>query len=443
MAPEIIPIREQLPNQELPYEWIKETGGSLIKSLSFGGDEVFSISREEKATGSAYLCTTSHFIGLDWIVPGKLAISVHPKMNKGGDDDGGEVEIDYLAMAKEALINEDIDPKNFEGLLHVQGEKPLIKIKEEDTGLILFVIVEFLAIIERLRHRGLKRSFYSREENFHFGMKGRILLAKSLQAARTPSGIDSLTCAVQRFDVDTPENQYLKRALRKTLSVLQRPAYAKEALLIEKTRLGLRAFEAVSDVYNAAPVRIKKMNPVFRDYVRALDLAEKIIAMESLGLGKTKDYVLVPPHWIDMAKLFELYVLKKFRESVGPGGHVDYQVPVHWQIADFLCAAPRIPELAYFVADAKYKKYDERSLEKADLRQVAGYARLEASLEKFAQWGRPPEEIDKIVPCVIIYPTVGGEEFALEKIEEVKGWRKIYKLAVSLPVKQGRSILEG
>lgn len=446
MTPKVIAIREQEENQRivLPNDFLSyatEDGTRFVISRDESSPKILDAQIVEEAGNPILYCTTSHFIGLSWVIPEKLAVFIQPKMDTGAVGHQDSVEIDYLAMIKEALTNDNLRIEDLVGLQEIKSEEKPIPIKHEDSGLVIFVILQFLTLIDKIRRRGLRRSFYNTQETFHYAMKGRILLSKSLRDARTAAATDHLTCSVQQFDVDTPENQYLKRALRKTLAILQKPAYQSETLLIEKARLGLRAFETVCNVYNAPAIRLKKINPLFRDYVEALRLAEKIISMDSLGFQNTEGVTHLAPYWIDMSKLFELYVLQRLRESIGTNGTVEYQLSAHYQVLDYLCCAPESStNLQFFVADAKYKKYDERSLEKEDLRQVAGYARLERVIETLENWGRAKTDADRVIPCLVLYPIADKnitsvENFSLESVTPIKGWKEIYKISVPLPCK--------
>ncbi len=443
MTPKVIAIREQEDDQRivLPDDFLSyaaEDGTRVVVSRDESSPKILEARIVEESGSPTLYCSTSYFIGLSWVIPEKLAVFIQPKMDTGTVGHQDSVEIDYLAMVKEALSNADLRIEDLAGLQEIKSEEKPIPIKSEDSGLVIFVILQFLTLIDKIRRRGLRRSFYSTQEAFHYAMKGRILLSKSLRDARTSSATDHLTCSIQQFDIDTPENQYLKRALKKTLAILQKPAYQSETVLIEKARLGLRAFEVVGDIYNAPAIRLKKINPLFRDYVEALRLAEKIISMDSLGFQNTDGVTYLSPYWIDMSKLFELYVLQRLRKAVGIDGTVEYQLPAHYQVLDFLCCAPEMPSnLQFFIADAKYKKYDERSLEKEDLRQVAGYARLEGVIEKLEEWKRPKTDAVKVIPCLILYPVVNklsqAKTISLDKVTHVTGWKEIYKIGVPLP----------
>ena len=431
-------VREQLDNQRLPLgeefqthlgtEWRFKPNTSDVTKVA-----LFARIIKDENTGVTLVCDTSYFIGMVWLVPGRLAVHVEPKMNLPE----GRIEVDYLAMLEEAL-DEPENLKHLSGIQYCYTKEPCIPLKHEDTGIRLFLIAQFLAFVGRIRRRGLKRSFYDREERFVYGMKGRILLSKSLRSARTPALIDHLSCSVQHFDVDTPANQYLKKALRETLLLLQSPVFNNELQLTELARLGLKAFEAVSDVVDPSPVRIRRVNPVYRDYAEALRLAELILSSSTLGHEATAGCTEIPPYWIDMSKLFELFVYRKLRRALCCEGRVEFQFGAKRQYLDYLCKAPN-SSIPFFIADAKYKpRYSDSSIHKDDLRQLAGYARLaevETTLRQDS-WGW--DSSSRLIPCVIIYPTLnkGAEEIDLTNgPKPIPGWTEFSKVEVTIPIK--------
>lgn len=445
MEPQVIRIREQRESQpllrltpELCAEFRSKYGSRVVCELREGVNALEAWIEEENGEPTLY-CSTSYFIGLAWIIPGCLAVCVEPKMNRRLDDEANAMDVlsvDVLAMLKEALEDEE-NFEHLDGLQYLYSEQPAVPVQKEEQGLKLFLIVQFLCLMDRIRRQGVKRSFYNREESFHYKMKGRIELSRSLRSALTPTLVDRLTCAVQQFDVDTPANQYLKRALKKSLDILQQSNRPEEKL-IEKARQGLVALEGVSNRSDAAPVRVKKVNPMFRVYSEALRLAEQILAQESLGYKERQGKTLLPVHWIDMSKLFELYVFRKLRKAVGESGTLQYHFKAHWQELDYLGRAPATNDFPVFVADAKYKPRYSETVVKEDLRQVSGYARLESVAEEL-------HEMEGIIPCLIIYPKVdedapAGGSIDLNAAERIRGWMKFYKTEVKLPIKQQRRV---
>lgn len=435
MALTLITIREQQSTQK--YQLTESFRDLLGCEWTFpsgkGEENPALVARVAKSSSGTLelITTTSYFIGYAWLIPNRHAVHVEPKMN----DQSHEVEVDYLDMLDEALQDKEV-LKHLDGLQTFRSNEPLIPLQKADDGLQLFLIIQFLSVIDRLRRRGLKRSFYIKEEIFNYGLKGRILLSKSIKAARTRPLVDRLACSVQQFDLNTPANQFLKRAIRVALDRLQTATMQRKETFIEQAKRALFSFSAVDDNPNAAPVRMKKVNPIFRNYAEALRLAELVLKAVELGHLPKSSQCAVPPYWIDMSKLFELFVYKKLREFAGAAGRVDYQFGANHRYLDYLCKFPVSDYLPYVIVDAKYKpQYAEKSIPD-DLRQLAGYARLTKVEETLLSWGM--EKSQGHIPCLIVYPTLekGAESILLDKHRvPIKRWIEFFKLDVTIPVR--------
>ena len=141
---------------------------------------------------------------------------------------------------------------------------------------------------------------------------------------------------------------------------------------------------------------------------------------------QSNDKIEVPPYWIDMTKLFEMYVFAKLRQLFGDD--VMYHPHFGKQEPDYLImpTADRPP----FVADAKYKRYSERSVDIDDIRQVSGYARMKAIRLRLEVEGK------SLIPCVIIYPDQKKPEILdyYTKWADEGRYEDIFKTGIRLPV---------
>lgn len=136
-----------------------------------------------------------------------------------------------------------------------------------------------------------------------------------------------------------------------------------------------------------------------------------------------------------MPKMFELFVYAKFLEdnpSVN-STHFNYQFATHGNSLDFLICTGNTK----IVVDTKYKlKYNYSQIHK-DIRQVAGYARLNKVRNKLG-YNNTNEE----VPCLIIYPKPTCDkneeddlsvDSLISKEGEINTYHKVYKLGIKLP----------
>ena len=164
----------------------------------------------------------------------------------------------------------------------------------------------------------------------------------------------------------------------------------------------------------------------YKEYEQALYLAKLILRRFGYNISNTvKDTIQSPPFWIDMTKLFELYVLGLLKDRFH--NHVQYQYKYYGNELDYLLNN----EDYQMVIDAKYKlkymngKYDE------DIRQVSGYARLKKVYEALNK------ERGEVIDCLIIHPDQNGLDHLLEvnlKNKPVKHYYDVYKLGVKLPL---------
>lgn len=60
-------------------------------------------------------------------------------------------------------------------------------------------------------------------------------------------------------------------------------------------------------------LRLYPTSRIFQDYEKALELAKMILQRYSYNLNniQNQDTIITPPYWIDMSKLFKLYVCWK------------------------------------------------------------------------------------------------------------------------------------
>lgn len=212
------------------------------------------------------------------------------------------------------------------------------------------------------------------------------------------------------------------------------------APLLQLIRYIQPAFEQVSDEVDIRKARNFRSNPLFREYDQALRLALLILRRYSYTLSRTTEQqVLTPPFWIDMSKLFELYVYKKLREVFPGKREVIYHRKFGRQEPDFLLCAEKDGQTYRFVIDAKYKpRYENGAVNIEDVRQVSGYARLEKVYDALKM-----KDHSRILDCLIIYSNpdcAPGLNFTVDdtgedpgKIRKEKSYVHFYKLGIRLP----------
>ena len=207
----VIKLQEQfLNNTDLPLA----DSEAIIPYMDDKSEVVFNIQKDRgrnelclslTRTGNNVHATDSYFVGMDWIKENELAVMVSPKMNDG-------FEIDYIRMLNEALC----EPDNYEhlkDLITIHFNKPSIRITHQKDLLSIFLITEYLNILERIVRKGLKKSFYIVKDNLNNKVRGRILINSTIRQNITRGRITNNVCCYQVYDIDSPENQILKKAL--------------------------------------------------------------------------------------------------------------------------------------------------------------------------------------------------------------------------------------
>ena len=302
---------------------------SYRKELKRPGDSTASECFSLKKGETGWHMSTSYFIGVDWLDIQKSALRVSPKFNTIND----LVEIDYLSMLENALR----EPKNFQhldGLLWVDFSQPAITIPRQDDNLSLFLISEYIQLLAHITAKGLKKAYYFEEENQRSKLKGKILLAQNIKRNNLKGNYADNYCRFQCYGVDIPENRLLKKALTVASHILD--GYKEETVKQLKAIIAsIRPrWQHVSSEYDERKISRGKVNPFYKEYPVAINLAKLILRKMSYnqvmhGVSMTT----TPPYWIDMSKLFEMYVFALLRNRFG--GHVVYHPHFRGQEPDY------------------------------------------------------------------------------------------------------------
>ena len=372
-----------------------------------------------------YNLETNYFVGVDWIKNSEKTIYVEPKQNK---DDA--IEINYLAMLFEAMQ----EPQNFkhlDGLCEIYFDKPQIAITQQQDILTPFLIVQYLQILKRIVRKGLKKTYYSVVENLESKGKGKIIVSQTIKSNVFKNKLTKNVCKYDEFGLNGEENKILKKALIFSQRVISSYKFQNEQGNINNLLNYINpAFENVSDDILVEKIKHFKPNPMYKEYEQALKFALLILKRFSYNITETEnndETKLTPPYWIDMAKLFELYVFKKLRDVFLNENEVIYHKKAYYQEIDFLINTNDIQ----MVIDTKYKpRYENQSISKDDMRQVCGYARLEDIYNTLNKG------YSETIDCLIIYSHQNCPyNFTKEDLKKQKerGYVNFYKLGISLP----------
>ncbi len=431
----VVQLREQLLENTVLQQ---NDSDAILPYLEDGKEVVYTVKRGYaenelclKLTryGDDIKATGSYFIGIDWIKEFDLAVQLNPKMNDG-------FEVDYIRMLNDALC----EPENYDhlkDLVTIHFDKPSIRVTQQQDLLSIFLITEYLNLLQRIVRKGLKKSFYNVEENLNNKVKGRILIGKNIKQNLSIGHITNNVCRYQVYDIDSPENRILKKALH--FCVKQLEIY-KKALdvsnLNKKVQYVSPFFRGIGDTVSLKTIQTYKGNPVFKEYNQAIEFAQLLLRRYSYDISVVaKQEIKTPPFWIDMSKLFELYIFHHLRKVFTGKNEIKYHLKAHYQELDYLLKPEKWNDP--YVIDAKYKPRYKYSggITIDDAREVSGYARLSSV---YAALGLKEEETLPI-KCLIIYPDQDKEErFSFNcdvepNFDKVNGYVRIYKVGIRLP----------
>lgn len=374
-----------------------------------------------KRLNEEYKINTGYFIGVDWIVPERVALFISPKLNDG------KSEVDFIKMLFSCLKHPDVATKINE-LFEVKWNDAPIQIEQKQDLLTPFLVVEFLSLLKTIVGKGLKKSYYRVEQNLNSRVKGKIMVGKTIKQNLLQNKNLHTVCTFEEYGLNNNENRLLKKALAFVKRYL--PNYAQLAShkeLIDTFNFINPTFQNVSDQIELAEIKSTHTNAFYKEYKPALQLAKLIIKRFGYNISNTKqDKVTTPPFWIDMSKLFELYALGLLKDRFQK--QVKYQFKHNGNELDFLLNSQEYK----MVIDAKYKLKYLQGVHHEDIRQVSGYARLKEVYEELGV------EKGKLIDCLIIHPDQenGIDDFSdvdLRKTE-VDHYFDVYKLGVKLPI---------
>jgi 5-methylcytosine-specific restriction enzyme subunit McrC len=287
---------------------------------------------------------TTYFIGIDWLVENKVALVVEPKIEK----------LDYLKMFMECF-NNDLISKDLSRIYKIYFNKKPIELSTSKFELTPLMVIHFLNILNNIVKRGLKKDYIRVENNLQSKVKGKILFNKTLKTNIFKGRKDRNYCNYQEYSNDCIENQILKKALLFVNAYLTKH-FQQDKELLHSLNYCLGAFADVSEDVEVKRIKQFKINPLYKEYSEALRLAKMIFQRFSYSITevvKVRDNK-IPPFYIDMSLLFELFVFSKLRKEFGR--NILYQSKGRYGYTDFLKIDEKI------IIDTKYKlKYDEKT----------------------------------------------------------------------------------
>jgi 5-methylcytosine-specific restriction enzyme subunit McrC len=366
---------------------------------------------------------SGYYIGLSWLADTGKVLYVTPKL------DSSASQIDYLRMLAESLKYPEI-LKHGDELFKIEFNKPTIKINQQQDLITPLIIVYFLQIVQTIVRKGLKKGYYKVGYDLYGKVKGKVLVTQTLKQNTYKNKNLNTICAYDEFGFNQPENRIIKKALLFIRRYLKM-SYQKDKGLEEILRYILPAFDQVDDKIELSEVKSVRHNPFYSEYTNAVDLA--IIILKRFGFNinfiEENEEIEVPPFWINMPLIFELYVLGKLKDALGRK-EIIFQADAKFGELDFL----RTTKGKETVIDSKYKSIYKTGYDINDIRQLSAYARDKGTLKKLSveksEWSKT------LLDCLIIYP----DQLAKENLSEerllntpIQQFEKFFKVGIRIP----------
>lgn len=365
-----------------------------------------------------------YFIGLKWIKEDESAIYVEPKIP----------ELDFMSMFMHCFSHECQDISSKLGRIYgIDFDKKPIKVESDCIELTPILIIHFLKLTQRIVQRGLKYNYIQQEENFSTKIKGKVLLSQTIKRNYSCGRMDRTVCRFQNYSTDCFENRVLKKTLLFVVKFIEtNPSIRYHKDLKRMSTYCLGAMTSVGSEIPLQQVKQFKINPLYKEYAEALRVAKLILKRFSYNIELVKKDAgrILPPFWINMSLLFELYVYGHLKKAYGHQIH--HHLSTHGSEIDFVKFDEEL------IIDTKYIPQWENKVYHDNVRQLSGYARSLSLRKRILN-----RELDDttIINCLVVYPNKDGcvqfnkDENLIDCKTSIKEYLKFHKLSIQLPIK--------
>lgn len=380
------------------------------------------------------LCA-SYFIGAEWLTDNH-AVVVTPKIPN----------LDFIEMFVCALKFEP-SAQYFSKFYGINFDSKPIKTNVFNNQITPLIVIHFITMLKKITKRGLKKTYVIKNKNLQATIKGKINISQHIKQNIIQRREDRIYCQYQEYTVDNLENRILKKALIYAESYINSLSTHQSSTTLVSTVNNIKTyFTGISEDVELYELKSIVNNKIYKEYSEAIRLAKMILRKFNYSISETKiDMDSTPAFWIDMSRLYEVYVYSKLYEQYGDV--IKFQVNGYWKTAvDFVDTNKKI------IIDTKYKpKYDGSNgsiIE--DIRQISAYARDSKILQAMGC------SENAIVDCLIIYPekmidnehrdkndstsddcvelnSLDGIDNLLYKAIPINGYEKFYKLSFTMP----------
>lgn len=366
---------------------------------------------------------SSYYIGLSEI--NGQHIEVLPKLEN----------LDFMSLFSFALLYQP-SSEYFSSCYDINWEKEIYASTELYNILTPLLVMQYLNILDKLVGKGLKRDYITIDENLHSKIRGKLRPIANWRKNEIKKKEDYFYCQYQVFSANIPVNRLLKKALDISILLLGNVRSRSRnmtglAFLSSKMKL-IEAFKNIDSNVRLESIKNYKFDKLNMYYSEAIKLAKCIIRHQDNALTDGSGKKKVPLFWIDMSRLYEVYVLGILQTHYPD--NILFQVKGSYGTqCDYLHIGEGI------VLDAKYKiwysSYNGRRGHVdsmiADIREISAYARDERFLNLM-------NNNVSTLKCVIIHPdeettNLGALLSDSVKNNKVEGYRDFYRLSIDLP----------
>lgn len=344
-------------------------------------------------------------------------------------------DLDFMTLFSYALMYQR-SSDYFSSCYSIKWNKEAIACTRLYNILTPLLVIRYLEVLEKLVEKGLKRDYVNINENLHLKIKGKINPISQLRNNTVKKKDDYFFCNYQNYSADIPINRLLKKAFEISINMLgsirSRCSDVRSLSFISSKLRIQEAFRNIGTNVHPYTIKCKKYDKLNVYYPEAIDLAKSIIRHQENSISSNHLEKKVPPFWIDMSRLFEVYVLGLL-ETNYPSMILFQQGGSYCTQCDYIHKGEGI------ILDAKYKPWYSNNKGRMahsndlvkDVREISGYARD----EKLLAFTRNSSVAPK---CVIVYPSSEPTAFSdqLEttiKNNPIEGFHDFYGLGVSLP----------
>ena len=344
-------------------------------------------------------------------------------------------DLDFMSLFSFALLYQP-SAEYFSSCYDINWNKEIIASTELYNILTPLLVMQYLNILDKLVGKGLKRDYVTIEENLHSKIRGKLKPIANWRKNELKKKEAFFYCQYQDFSANIPVNRLLKKALDISLHLLGDVRSRSKNMtgltfLSSKMKL-VEAFKNIDSDVCLESIKNYKFDKLNIYYSEAIRLAKSIIRHQDNVLNDGSGKKKVPLFWIDMSRLYEVYVLGLLQNKYPD--QILFQVKGSYSTqCDYLHIGEGI------VLDAKYKLWYSSNNGRnshsdsmiADIREISAYARDERFLSLMNK--------DTISPiCIIIHPDEETSKLEPELAKSVannkiEGYRGFYRLGIDLP----------